>query len=260
MNPVLLVGLDEPEINELRRRVARPVIAYESLPRIQVKQGQLLVEHPHAMNVFVPVERVAYHAIFEDDFDFITALALWGGPCLPCARGMMDLRLRIPSLVRALTVTRFGTSPRGYADRSTIVSAAAESVAKWGDWHCGENKVRFAGAWTATEATLFEDYFEGDAVRVVLIGERAWQIRMSGDDWLKSIHHRDATFMPIDVELLDDTRNLARHFGLEIVGVDYVDGRDGSKHLLEVNHIPNVTVFPEIRDAYLDLVVGWASS
>ena len=35
---------------------------------------------------------------------------------------------------------------------------------------------------------------------------------------------------------------------------------DGSRHLLEVNHVPNVTVLPEVRVAYLDLVVNWAKS
>src|SRR5579883_1134371 len=137
VEPLLLVGLDEPETAELRRRLDRAVLALETLPRIRVDRGRLMVEHPHFMNHFVPVERVAYHAIFEDDFDFLTALALWGGPCLPGALGMMDLRLR--------------------------------------------------------------------------------------------------------------------------VGVDYMVAPDGGRYLLEVNHVPNVTVFPEVREAYLDLVVRWAS-
>ena len=82
VEPLLLVGLDEPETTELRRRLDRPVLAFETLPRIRVDRERLLVEHPNFMNHFVPVERVAYHAIFEDDLDFLTALALWGGPCL----------------------------------------------------------------------------------------------------------------------------------------------------------------------------------
>ena len=106
--------------------------------------------------------------------------------------------------------------------------------------------------------TLFEDFIEGEAVRIVLVGERAWQVRMAGDGWLKSIHHPDSAFMPIDPELLDDTRRVAAHFGLEVVGVDYIVSSDGSRHLLEVNHVPNVTVLPEVRAAYLDLVAGRA--
>jgi hypothetical protein len=120
-DPPALADFDEPETAEKRRRLARPVPAFETLPRNRVDRGRLLVEHPHFMNHFVPVERVAYHAIFEDDLDFLTALALLGGPCLPGARGMMDLRLRLPGLVRALAVTRFGRIRRGKADRGTIV-------------------------------------------------------------------------------------------------------------------------------------------
>jgi hypothetical protein len=258
MDATLMIGLDEPETLELRSRLDRPILAFENLPRIRVDRGRLLVEHPHAMNHFVPVERVVFHAIFEDDFDFLAALSLWGGPCLPGARGMMDLRHRLPGLVRALSVSRFGKTPRGYADRGTTVVAETEQVAKWGNWHCGEDKTRFSGPRTADQPTLFEDYIEGEAVRIVLVGERAWQVRMTGDGWLKSIHHQDAAFMPIDPELLDDTRRLADHFGLDVVGVDYMVGFDGSRHLLEVNHVPNVTVLPEVRAAYLDLVAGWA--
>jgi hypothetical protein len=258
METILLVGLDEPETAELRSRLDRPILTFESLPRIRVDRGMLLVEHPHAMNHFVPVDRVVFHAIFEDDFDFLAALALWGGPCLPGARGMMDLRHRLPGLVRTLAVTRFGKTARGYADRGTSVVAEPEQVAKWGNWHCGEDKSRFTGLWTADQPTLFEEHVDGEAVRIVLVGEHAWQVRMTGDGWLKSIHHRDAAFMPIDPELLDDTRNLAAHIGLEVVGVDYIVGLEGSRHLLEDNHVPNVTVLPEVRAAYLDLVVNWA--
>jgi hypothetical protein len=258
VEPLLLVGLDEPETTELRRRLDRPVLAFETLPRIRVDRGRLLVEHPHVMNHFVPVERVAYHAIFEEDFDFLAALALWGGPCLPGARGMMDLRLRLSGLVRSLAVTRFGGIPRGYADQGTAVAAEGFTVAKWGNWHCGEDKARFDGSWTATVPTLFEGFVEGEAVRIVLVGDHAWQVRMAGEGWLKSIHSPEAAFMPIDPELLDDARRLAEHFGLGTVGVDYIVAPDSSRYLLEVNHVPNVTVFPEVQEAYLDLVSRWA--
>jgi hypothetical protein len=34
----------------------------------------------------------------------------------------------------------------------------------------------------------------------------------------------------------------------------------GEKHLLELNHIPNVTQFAGMRTAYLDFAVEWANS
>ncbi len=35
VEPLLLVGLDPPETAELRRRLDRPVLAFETLPRIR---------------------------------------------------------------------------------------------------------------------------------------------------------------------------------------------------------------------------------
>jgi hypothetical protein len=259
MDRLLIVGLDEPEYLELREQLGRQPVVYSDLPpRIRLDRGRLLVEKPDTFDVFVPVARVIFHGIFEDDFPFLTALALWGGPCLPRARGMMDCRLRLPCLVRALEVTRFGGLPRGYADRGTAVAAEADTVAKWGEWHCGENKERFRGERVCDVPTLLEPFLEGEAVRVHLMGDQAWQIRLTGEDWKKSLHGPGAGFMPLDADLLEDTRRLQRHFGLEMLATDYIVGPDGAKHLLEVNHIPNVTVFPEIRAAYLDWAARWA--
>ena len=170
---------------------------------------------------------------------------------------MMDCRLRLPCLVRALEATRFGQLARGYADRGTVFGSEAECVAKWGEWHCGENKERFTGSWVANEPTLFEAFITGEACRVQLIGDQSWQYRLGGDDWRSSIHHRTAGEVPLDPELDEDASRLQGHFGLEIAGIDYMIGSDGGKHLLEVNHIPSITAFPAVRDAYVRHVHGW---
>jgi hypothetical protein len=257
MDRLLIVGHDEPESRAIRERVPLPVVSFEMLPRLQLIHGRLHVERPNAAGGFLPVSQVIFHGIFEDDFPALTALALWGGPCFPNARGMMNARLRLPCLVRALEVTRFGSLLRGYADRGTEFRADEETVANWGEWHCGENKERFNGTWTAEEPTLFERFVEGEAVRVQLIGEWVWQTRLGGDDWKKSIHHETARMMALDAELLEDARRLQKHFGLEVLGVDYMVEADGGRYLLEVNHIPSVTAFDEVREAYMEHVVGW---
>jgi hypothetical protein len=260
MDRLLIVGLDEPEYHDLRQRLQTPAVYSDLLPRLRLDRGRLFVEKPNSLDVFVPVSRVIFHGIFEDDLPFLSALALWGGPCFPGARGMMDCRLRLPCLVRALAVTRFGNLPRGYADRGTAMESATDLVAKWGEWHCGENKVRFKGTWRTEAPTLFEPFVEGEAVRVHVQGERAWQIRMTGTDWKKSIHGPGAALEPVDPELLEDVRRLGQHFGLELLAGDYIVAPDGKKYLLEVNHIPNVTEFPEIREHYLDFAARWAQS
>lgn len=97
-------------------------------------------------------------------------------------------------------------------------------------------------------------------MRIVLIGNRYWQIKLEGADWLKSIHDPQATFMDVDPELLEDTRAIRDAFGLEVIANDYIVTPTGSKHLLEVNHIPNVTRFPEIWAAYRDYVGAWVTT
>jgi hypothetical protein len=252
---VCLVGLDEPEYREIEACLDVPVLAFETLPRIRVDDGQLWVEAKHSAR-FLPVSKVVFHGIFEHDLDFIAGLALWGGECLPNARGMLDCRLKIPCLVRALQHTRFGM-PRGFVSPHTYFESPTERVAKWGNWHCGENKALFSGEFSNDEAAIIEDYLVGQAVRVVLIGDQHWQIRLEGEDWLKSIHHADAAFIPVDGDLLDDTRRIREAFGLEIIANDYIVTDEGDKFLLEVNHIPNVTRFPQIWEAYRDFVVAW---
>jgi hypothetical protein len=255
---ICLVGLDEPEYTQIQNQLDRRVVAYEMLPNIIVKDGQLLVESNKGRRM-LPVSKVVFHGIFEDDLDFITALALWGGPCLPHAQGMMDCRLKFPCLVRALSYTRFGSLQRGYAGPNALFQSQTERVAKWGNWHCGENKARFTETWQSETPCIIEHFLPGQAVRVVIIGEEYWQIKLEGESWLKSIHAPNASFMAVDEELLADTRTLQKAFGLEMIANDYIITEEGTKHLLEVNHIPNVTRFPEIREAYRNYVLAWVN-
>lgn len=250
-----IVGLEDDRVAEIREQIDMPIIAHINLPDIMVKDGELLVESG-GFPKFRPVSKVVYHGIYENDLDFIVGLSLWGGASLPTARNMMDCRLKLPCLVRALDHTRFG-APRGYAAPGVMYYTEQERVAKWGNWHCGENKERFTESWSGAEPSIIEPFFAGEAVRVVIIGDQYWQIKLDGDDWLKSIHHDSATFMEVDADLLDDTRTLKQAFGLEIIANDYIVGDDGNKYLLEVNHIPNVTRFPELWAAFRDFVVEW---
>ena len=76
---------------------------------------------------------------------------------------MMDLRLRLPGLVRSLRVSRFNAMPRSFAVAGATVNVDRESVAKWGNWHCGENEVKkFTAKWTADEATVVMGFSSTD--------------------------------------------------------------------------------------------------
>ena len=94
MSQLLTIGLERAEVRELRDRVNLSVIAHDMVPKVQIRDGKLFALHPDREQ-FVPVAKVIFHGIFEDDLPTLAALALWGGPCLPGAHGMLDCRPRI---------------------------------------------------------------------------------------------------------------------------------------------------------------------
>ena len=259
---ILIVGLDSADVESIKQGIGFGylIVHYDILPRIQLVKGELLVESMSVPDKFLTIDAVIFHGIFENDFDFITLLALWNGPCLPNAQGMMDLRLRIPGLVRALSVSAFSGIKRSMVLGKDEYFAESESVAKWGIWHCGEDKEKFEGNWKSDETSVIEDFITGEAVRIMLIGDKSWQIKLAGDTWLKSIHHENSSKMDVDDELLADSKHISKHFSLEIVGVDYMVASNGQKYLLEVNHIPNVTVFNFINEAFIEFAKIWIAS
>jgi hypothetical protein len=255
----LIVGLDEQESQLIRTQLNQPIISHAIIPKIRILDGELYAETGRGVQM-VSISSVVYHGIYEDDLEFITGLGFWGGPCLPNPRGMMDLRLKLPGLLRALDHTQFG-HPRGFVSANTMIHAnKTERVAKWGNWHCGENKERFTENWSGESASIIEPFLNGQAVRVAIIGDKYWQIKLDGDSWLKTIHHDQANFMDVDHDLLDDTRNIQSAFNIEIIANDYIVMPNGDKYLLEVNHIPNVTRFPDMWKAYLEFVVQWVNA
>lgn len=258
MQRVLVVGLDEPESEELRRRVHAAWVTYPFLPAYRLVDGQLEVESRKRVGQWLSVDAVVFHGVFEEDYEFMTALALWDGPCFTDPVGMLDCRHRMPNLARARRVSAFGGAPRGFvpAGETYPVEDGETRVAKWSNWHCGKNKARFDADREADEPTLVEPFFDGEAVRITLLGDEVFQHELAGDDWLKSIEDERTEPVEPDPEIEDDARRIADHFGLEIAGIDYVVGPEET-HLLEVNHVPNIDYFEAIREAYLDEVADW---
>ncbi|GGB12750.1 MULTISPECIES: hypothetical protein [Mucilaginibacter] len=259
---ILVIGLEEAEVNALKQSLNFNylMVHYDLVPQVKLIEGQLYVESSSIPGKYLLVNKVIFHGIYKDDLDFITLLAMWNGPCLPNALGMMDLRQRIPGLVRALSVSKFSGIKRGMVIGEQEYNSETEVVAKWGIWHCGEDKNKFNGDWTSTETSVIEEFIDGEAVRIMIVGDKNWQIRLTGDTWLKSIHNEGSWEMEIDQELLLDSTAIAKHFNLQTVGVDYIIGKNGERYLLEVNHIPNVTVFPFVNKAFIEYAGEWMVS
>lgn len=252
---ICVIGVEQLEYEAIRKAHFGPMIHHETVPKIIVKEGILYVERSNGVGM-LPVDKVVFHGIYENDFDLITGLALWGGPCFPNAFAMMNCRLKLPCLARALKISQFN-HPRGFITKNTEINTKNELVAKWGNWHCGENKHRFTGNWSSGEPAVLEPFFAGTSVRIVIIGNYHWQIKLEGNNWLKSIHDETADFMEVDAELLADTRKIQAEMGMDIIANDYIVGDNGEKYLLEVNHIPNMTRFAELREAYIEVISKW---
>lgn len=253
-----IIGLDRPIANEIKKDYFGPVIFHETIPKFLVNQGKLFVERSSGVGM-LPVDIVVYYGIFENDLPLLTALAIWGGDCFPNPTAMMNCRLKLPCLARALQYSRYN-SPRGMVSNDTTVRVQEATVAKWGNWHCGENKAKFDEQWQSDEPAIIEPFFPGEAVRIVSIGEEHFQIKLEGADWLKSIHDSRAGFMDIDPDLLEDTLQIKERFGLEMIGNDYIAGPNGDHHLLEVNHIPNVSRFETLTEVYIQEARAWIAN
>lgn len=257
MKRLLTIGLDALQVSCISTHFEGHLLAYQMLPKVKLVNGVLYAESTRVAGRFLPIDSMIFYGIYEDDFDLITLLALWGGPCYPNPNGMMNLRLKHQALVRSLAMSQFAGMKRSMSINHDSWSTDQELVAKWGNWHCGDNKHRFTGQWLAPEATVFEPFVEGKAMRIMLIGEQHWQVELAGDTWLKSIHGDGAQLVEVDQELLEDAKRLKDHFEMEMLGIDYMVSSEGEKYLLEVNHIPSVSAFDEFNAAFLDDVAGW---
>ncbi len=258
----LLVGYDAPEASQLADAIDGPVVVSEMLPRVRLDAGELLVSDPRRFGPPRPVGRVLYHALYdiEPEIAFVTTLALWGGPCLPNPLGMLLARPRASNLAVARKASHFAALPRTYLPSGGAFTAESPTVAKWGEWHCGEGKEVFTGERHFDQPTLLEPFVSADAVRVQVVGDRAWQIRLGGADWKKSIHHPTAAIEPPDPRLVDDVQRVMDAFALELGASDFVVAPDGTPHLLEFNHIPNVTQFTEVWTGYLAFATRWLAT
>lgn len=63
MGRMLVVGLDEPEIVDLKRRVEYPLICHALLPALRIEDGRLLAERASGPGMLA-IDRVVFHGIF----------------------------------------------------------------------------------------------------------------------------------------------------------------------------------------------------
>jgi len=171
----------------------------------------------------------------------------YGIPCWPSPAALYAVSDRHAALARCLSA--------GLVDHPVVQSEFTREpllpfpyVLKVGEEHRGEGKYfissysdipRWEGLATA------EPFFRGESVRVLLLGDRAFGVRIKNENsWIKN--SPGATFEPFtpDEALVAHARRAAELFSLEIAGVDYVIDGHGP-HFIELNPFPRVGLTPE---------------
>jgi hypothetical protein len=92
-----------------------------------------------------------------------------------------------------------------------------------------------------------EPFFKGTSIRSLIIGDDTFGIRVENDrSWIKNSEGADVYEHELSQSMIDHSRSVAKHFGLEIAGVDYIVNVEG-EHFLEINYCPGITGFENIE-------------
>ncbi len=121
------------------------------------------------------------------------------------------------------------------------------TVVKFGNEHSGEGKVLFRPGigfmeW-AGQATI-QPFFVGRSVRILHIEEEVFFIEtVHEESWIKNSPGGENVQMNaknVPIEMIEHSRKVATHFGLDVCGNDYILCDDGSFHFLETNQFPGL--------------------
>jgi len=168
-------------------------------------------------------------------------------PCWPDPAALLAVSERHAALARVVAA--------GLVDHPVVQAQFSRQpllplpyVLKIGDEHRGEGKVLIRSAsdipsWEGI-ATM-EPFFEGESVRVLLIGDCAFGVRIRNDDsWIKNSPGASVEAWEPDGAIVAHAQRAMRLFGLEIAGVDYVIDSNGF-HFIELNPFPRVGLSKE---------------
>jgi len=125
-------------------------------------------------------------------------------------------------------------------------------VLKTGTEHRGIGKylissVRDIPEWEGI-ATM-EPYFEGESVRVLIIGSEVFSFKTTNpDSWIKNSPGADIEKCSVPTEMIQHAKECKQYFRLDIAGMDYILEDDGTFHFLEINQYPGLGVFEDTEE------------
>lgn len=129
-------------------------------------------------------------------------------------------------------------------------------VLKLGNWHGGLGKARLTSretwedardlAATSTEYATVEPFVDYQRdVRVMVVGEQMWAMSRRSSAWKVNRGISEFEIIETPAVIGDWTRRLQTHLGADMLGVDWIETREGDWVCLESNDVPGLTGWPD---------------
>lgn len=179
-------------------------------------------------------------------------------PCVNSAQTLLRGYDRL-SMYAELMEAGLDTSSMVYAlGEYTLSSFEPElpAVVKMGNFHGGYGKalVSDASAWSDIKDLSFiaEHYVTVEPyidyvrdIRCLAVGEQFWAMSRRGSRWKANVGTQSFELIDVPSELKRQTRVAMQHLQADVLGLDFLQDRQGNYHLLESNDIPGLSGFPD---------------
>lgn len=260
---IISIGLDREMVARIRAAISQQhIIAYDNIPDMYSMNGKLYVESPNIMGKFLKVDFVLWYGYFpeKNSVSAMKTIALSDALSFPSVRSTIVHEDRALSLIKCRKADDSLPLPRGWIPPNTQVEIEPGTVAKFGNIHCGENKVRIDEPTMRAfdEGAIVEPFISGKSRRILIVGQKAWQIDYESDDWRKNVNAKTTVTKlfgghmqdNVDPWLVLRATNMASKLSLHIVGADYI-GERGHWQLLEANAYPGLEDIPEAQEEFV---------
>lgn len=264
---IVTVGLDRDVQETLRIALEGKtrLVHYDMVPATSYSTaGRFRIESQRRAGQMLEPDGIVWHGYFDDPSTHAVrcSIAVSRVPTFP------DLRLALAHDSRAVSLAlatraeaELGVppTPHGYVPAKAEAALQGLWVAKFGNRHCGQDKLRSDILHDAD--AIVEPFFEGESIRVLFVGDAVWLLRYEAEGWIKNI---GATVQEIPLDtpqyarVLQRARGMHAGLGLWLAGYDFiVPHNDAEPRFLEVNAYPSLTDAVAATAAFLDGVVEW---
>jgi hypothetical protein len=250
-----IIGLDDPLAQRVKDAVGGRVVVYPDAPASFAIDGRLRLESATVAGRWLDPDGVVFYSYIEGAADLRRAIASSETPSFPDVRSTIGLDDKFLALIAAL---RAGARPipRGFVPGGHVVNFEGLRVFKWGNRHCGDDKVKVDGTFVPSQGAIIEPFLEGESDRVLIVGEREWQLRYESGDWRKNVGGTVRVLPDANAGLVAHARAICQRLDLKVAGLDFIVAPSGS-FLLEVNAYPGLEDVPGAEGAFIEELSAW---